>query len=137
MILKPKSVSEERRELLAEAEAWRAIAEWLTGCESTFGLCDEIRLWSSRAESTDAAEATKMAMRQRIRVHLAHETYLDDCGEESYSPRLTSMAERLDRRVIACLFLALECESEARELAPKRASRASRRSNTLLSETQG
>lgn len=83
------------RELRAEARAWRRAARAI----------DAMRV--------DGKITPTQAMRDREAQHEARNCWVDPRGEGEWL--VTYLPWDQESRVLACLFLALECEDEAKE----------------------
>lgn len=115
MTAQEKSARQERGELLREAQAWRDIAAVLELATSTFGLCDEICTWYYRDQQYDEKRPIRSAMEARVEEHLGPgNAYIEHCDAAENRSLMDTPRERVERRILAALFLALECEDEVR-----------------------
>ena len=107
-----------RKALIAEARAWRDGAELLHDYRGRFPSLATVAAYSGGLNAQ---------MRGR---YIPHYEKLDATDGDFPAPW---DADGHSARVLACLFLALEAEDEARELTPPRAPTAKRRSRSVPS----
>ena len=100
---------------LSEAAAWRKLAEWCAITEAYY-LCWSILDWSLRTPNGRGQKAPFRArwkaMSNRASAHAATG---DLCTRDSGPMGLGYTAPNHNGRVIFCLLMAIECETEARD----------------------
>lgn len=117
-----------REQLLAEAKAWREIAKRLACTRQLDFITTHLR-WAAEGRLwLNMPPIITAAVREAMLGRIVRHCQMPKAGLPSYGGFRAT-------RVLAALFLALECEDEARALTPKRAATKKRSSKSQPSRS--